>query len=76
VVFVVLTIFGLSVISIANGSLFIVVALCTGTWLMWLNQKGEEVPVTVGHSWNRDEEQRLLAQLKSINAALLHSAKD
>lgn len=75
-VFVVVTIFGLGVRLAANSSLFIVVALCTGAWLIWLNQKGEEIPVTVGHSWNRDEEERLLAQLNSINAALLNSAKD
>jgi hypothetical protein len=74
--FVWVTIFGLGVRLAANSSLFIVVALCTGTWLIWLNQKGEAVPVTVGHSWNRDEEQRLLAQLNSINTALLNSAKD
>ena len=76
VVFVVITIFGVTSIMPVDSALFIAVALCTGTWLIWLNQKGEEVPVTIGHSWNRDDETRVLAQLDAINTALLNSARE
>jgi hypothetical protein len=74
--FVALTLFGMNARLPIDSVLMIAVAFCTGAWLVWLNRKGEEVPVTTGPNWDRDHERRVLAQLDSINAALLNSAKD
>jgi hypothetical protein len=74
--FVILTVIGQGAYFTVNDTLLITVTLCTGAWLIWLGPEGETVPVKVGHSWNREEEARLLAQLDSINRTLLNSAKD
>jgi hypothetical protein len=44
---------------------------CLLFWLYALNRQGETKTVVVGHRWNREEEQRVLAQLEAINRALL-----
>lgn len=49
--------------------------VCLIFWLVGLDRKGEEKRVVVGHQWGAGDEQRLLAQLEEINAALLRSGR-
>lgn len=59
-----------------NVAVQLLTALCCAFWILWLTPAGEKTPVTVGHSWDRAQEHRLIAQLDSINRALVNSAKD
>lgn len=58
-----------------NLLLVVVPTACLIYWILALNQKGEEKTVVVGHRWNPGSEERLLAQLKEINASLLRAAR-
>jgi hypothetical protein len=49
--------------------------ICPLFWLIFLNRRGEEKSVVVGHHWNPGDQQRLLAQLQAINATLLRSGR-
>ena len=48
---------------------------CYAYWLLFLDAKGEIAPVTLGHSWSKPEQQRLVGQLEAMNAALLRAAR-
>jgi hypothetical protein len=43
---------------------------CTLVWLVLLNEKGEEVRVSVPH-FGPEQEQRILSQLEALNSTLL-----
>jgi len=58
-----------------NLVFLIVPTACLIYWMAALNQKGEEKSIVIGHRWNPEEEERLLAQLKEINASLLRAAR-
>jgi hypothetical protein len=47
-----------------------VAAACLIAWAILLTARGEQVSVTVGHSWNREKGQHLLAQLQAMNDTL------
>lgn len=49
--------------------------LCYFAWCVLLTRRGEEVMVRIGHSWNRAEEARLLAQLDAINEHLMSTSR-
>ena len=55
--------------------LMVVYFSCLVFWIFALNRAGESKRVVLGHQWNPSDEQRLLAQLESINANLLRSAR-
>jgi hypothetical protein len=57
--------------SIAMG----VSVLCLVFWIVALSRSGETKRVVVGHQWNPADEQKLRAQLDSINASLLRSTR-
>ncbi len=76
ILFIVLTVIGQAAYHPGNTAMLAAVTLCTAIWLIGLSQTGEAVQVKIGHSWNHEEEARLLAQLDSINRTLLNSAKD
>jgi len=59
-------------LSTAGMSVF---TICVTFWLFALSRQGEKKRVVVGHQWNPDDEQRLLAQLEAINTSLLRSAR-
>jgi hypothetical protein len=59
-----------------NAGVQLLTALCCAVWILWLTPGGEETPVTVGHSWDKAQEHRLMEQLDSINRTLVKSAKD
>jgi hypothetical protein len=44
-------------------------------WLLGLRREGEEKNLVIGHRWNRQNQDELLAQLKAINASLLRSRR-
>lgn len=48
---------------------------CLLFWLFALNRSGETKTVVLGHQWNVEDEDRLLAQLKAINASLARTAR-
>jgi hypothetical protein len=58
---------------ISNLVMFISGA-CFAYWAMFLSRQGETVPVRIGHSWHRRDQERLIGQLDAMNAALLRGA--
>jgi hypothetical protein len=52
--------------------LMVVFSLCLLFWLLGLNRQGETRTVVIGHKWNTDDEERLLSQIKAINANLMN----
>ncbi len=50
-------------------------AVCLLFWLFGLTRRGETRTVVLGYKWNKEDEERLLSQLKAINANLLGTAK-
>lgn len=63
---------------VASGTsltLFVIGWICMALWAIFLTPEGEHVEARVRRTWNEDEEDRLLDQLKSINATLSRSAQ-
>ena len=57
---------------------FVVVGACTLSMLFWLvglRREGEEKVLVIGHRWNRQNQDQVLAQLKAINASLLRGRR-
>jgi hypothetical protein len=48
---------------------------CIVVWLFFLNSAGERTTVRPGHSWKTDDQQRVLARLEALNAALVRNAR-
>jgi hypothetical protein len=48
---------------------------CLIFWLFALNRKGELKTAVIGHKWHTGDEERLLLQLKEINASLSRAAR-
>ena len=57
-----------------SNLMMLISAACFAYWAMFINRQGETVPVRVGHSWHRREQERLIGQLEAMNAALLRTA--
>lgn len=49
--------------------------VCLVVWLAGLNRRGEQKTMVIGHQWRPEDEERLLLQLKAINASLSRSAR-
>jgi hypothetical protein len=47
--------------------------LCLTFWIFALSREGDAKRIVVGHQWNPEDDQRLLAQLDAINASLQRS---
>jgi len=58
---------------ISNLIMFISGA-CFAYWAMFISRQGETVPVRIGHTWHRREQERLIGQLEAMNSALLRTA--
>lgn len=52
-----------------------VLILCFLYWIIFIDAKGKEAQVRIGHGWHREEQQKLIAQLESMNAALMRSTR-
>jgi hypothetical protein len=48
---------------------------CLIFWIFALTRQGETKAVVIGHQWNPDDEQRLLAQLQAYNDSILRTAR-
>jgi len=48
---------------------------CLMFWLIGLNRRGETKTLVVGHKWRPDDEERLISQLKTINASIGRAAR-
>jgi len=48
---------------------------CQMLWVLGLNRRGEDKVVVTGYHWAPAQEQKLMAQLESVNASLLRSSK-
>ncbi len=62
-------------ISIVNNSVTFILSVCLVYWIIFLNEKGEDVPVTIGHRWHSSRETELLNNLESLNAALARAGR-
>lgn len=59
-----------------NMGVSLVAILCLACWTFGLRGVGEVSQVKVGQRWDSDEEERLIGQLRGINAALARSARE
>jgi hypothetical protein len=66
--------FGIQLWYSASNVLTIVFALCILAWLIFLTPKGEEVRLRLLH-FSADDEERVLAQLESLNRTLLRAGR-
>jgi hypothetical protein len=58
------------------GDLLIVVSgSCLVFWIFTLNRSGEAKNMVIGHRWHPEDEERLLSQLKEINASLSRAGR-
>ncbi len=48
---------------------------CLALWAVMLTAEGQKAQVRFGHQWRREDEDKLLRQLESLNASLLRVAK-
>ena len=53
----------------------IILCACLLCWLFFLNRSGELAPVTLGHSWHRNQQEKLISDLESINTALARAGR-
>jgi hypothetical protein len=53
----------------------VVSTICLMFWLVALSPRGETKTVVIGHKWRPDDEERVLSQLKAINASLSRAAR-
>jgi len=61
---------------LVNAVILSLVTVCCVCWIALLTLAGESIPAKIGHYWDPEQEERLMAQLDSINRTLVHSAKD
>jgi hypothetical protein len=66
---------GHNVMQQVNTILLWVSAACLLYWILSLSKQGERRTVVIGHRWNPDDEQQVLAKLKALNSHLLGAAK-
>jgi hypothetical protein len=57
-------------------AVMVVGVVCLFIWMGGLRKAGEAATIKVGHLWNRENEEELVAQLKGINAALGRLARE
>jgi hypothetical protein len=62
-------------VSLVTTTISFVLSACFAYWIVFITPKGQTTEVRIGHSWRTDEQDRLLGQLESMNAALLRSAR-
>ena len=66
---------GGSVHNAVNLAHLVITAVCWSGWLLLLTPTGEAAKMVVRREWSREEEQRLVDQLTSINSSLLRAAR-
>lgn len=53
--------------------LMLITSICYAYWAIFLSKQGEVVPVHIGHSWQADEQRRLMLRLEEVNGVLLQT---
>jgi hypothetical protein len=59
--------------TLLNDVMTMVEICCFTYWIVFITKEGEKVTVSIGHSWNRQQQDLLLERLEAMNASLLHS---
>jgi hypothetical protein len=62
-------------VTLVTNTINFVLSACFAYWILFLTPQGQTRKVRLGHSWRTDEQDRLLGQLESMNAALLRGAR-
>lgn len=62
-------------LNLVSNAIMFVVTVCYAYLAVFITKQGEEVPVRMGHQWNREEQRRMMGQLEAINTALLRAAR-
>jgi hypothetical protein len=58
-----------------DNGVTLIFCICLVYWIIFLNRKDEQAPVTVGHSWRSSRQSELLGDLDHINAALVRASR-
>ncbi len=58
---------------VASTVVMLITSVCYTYWAIFLSKQGETAPVRIGHSWQADEQQRLLHRMEEINGVLLQT---
>lgn len=58
---------------VVNVVLMLVTSVCYAYWAIFLSKAGESIPVRIGHSWQADEQKRLVHRLEEVNGVLLQT---
>lgn len=61
-------------VDLVSNSITIIQSACCLYWTVFITSAGEAAEVRIGHSWRREDQERLIGQLESMNAALLRAA--
>ncbi len=59
-------------LEVVGNAISFVLSACYLYWGVFIRADGETVPVRMGHSWRKDEQQRLIGRLEALNTALLN----
>ena len=73
--FFTINLFGTVLTGAVSNFLLSIDVACLIYWAATFRHFGEEIALTIGHSWNPHEEARLIGQLESINASLLRTSR-
>ncbi|HEY7305099.1 MAG TPA: hypothetical protein VH601_13335 [Bryobacteraceae bacterium] len=60
---------------LVSAGVSFVLSACYIYWGFLIRPDGERVTVRMGHSWQKDEQERLLGKLDALNAALMHAGR-
>jgi hypothetical protein len=56
---------------LVSGLITAILAICFVIWAGLISRRGQQSTVRVGHSWQSQEQERLIIQLEAMNATLL-----
>jgi hypothetical protein len=70
-----LSMLGGNIVSVVNLGTTICSTACVAIWLLFLSAQGEQVEMTTQAVWGHGDEERLIAQLDTLNAILLKATR-
>jgi hypothetical protein len=62
-------------IDMVNTGISFVLSACYIYWGLFIRADGETIAVRMGHSWRKDEQNRLIGKLEALNSALLTAGR-
>jgi hypothetical protein len=60
---------------LVSAGVSFVLSACYIYWGFLIRREGERVTVRMGHSWQKDEQKRLLGKLEALNSALMNAGR-